>query len=330
MTCDIVIPVYNQLEYTRACLESIKKYTHYPYRLIVIDNGSNRETRDYLKELSRDESLKVLLIRNETNLGYVKAINQGLRISNADYVCLLNNDTKVGKNWLEELIKVAKSDKKIGIVNPGGSPRSLRRKDLEGEWIEIGFAIGFCMLIKKEVIEKIGLLDEAYEIGFWEDIDYCRRAKNAGYICVAAKAAYVYHHSHSTFNLFQKNKVNELFEKNKNIFYSKWGRLLRIAFVISEKEISEKLTNDMLNFAREGHIVYLFLKSSVKIKSKLEHGSVRLIKYPDILFKFCVLMRILNRQKKKEGKRFDKILVDNPNFVYKLQFIVPNLKIDII
>ena len=319
MTCDIIIPVWNQLRLTRDCVEHIVKNTHYPYRLIIIDNGSEKQTEEYLEELSGDNNLHVTLIRNETNLGYVKAINQGLRASDADYVCVLNNDTTVDENWLEELIKVAQNDSKIGIVNPGGSLRSSKKKELSGIWIEIGFATGFCMLIKREVIDRIGFLDEDYGIGFWEDTDYCQRAKKAGYICASAKAACVYHHSHKSFNFFKKNKVNELFEKNKNIFYSKWGRILRIACVISGKDINDKVTNEILKLARDGHMVYLFLKRSAKFKTDIEQVYIRKFKYPDIFFRCCVFIKLLRRQKKK----FDKIYIDNRN----LEFLLKKLHI---
>ncbi len=326
MRCDIIIPVWNQLQLTKDCIEHIIKNTRHPYKLVIIDNGSERQTEEYLKGIDRDSRLQVTLIRNEKNLGYVKAVNQGLRASDADYVCLLNNDTKVGEQWLEELIKVAESDAKIGIVNPGGSLGSFKKKELSGKWIEIGFATGFCMLIKREVVSKIGFFDEIYEIGFWEDTDYCKKAKKVGYICASAKAAYVYHYSHKSFNIFRKNKVNELFEKNKNIFYSKWGRILRIACVIFEKDINNKLTNKISKFVREGHMVYLFFKSSAKIKDHFEQIYIRKFKYPDIFFSWCVAIKILHRRKKK----FDNILTDNSKFARKMQSLAPNLKIGII
>lgn len=201
MHCDIIIPVWNQPRLTKECIDSVIRCTHSPFRLIVIDNGSEKETKDYLIGLKGRADLKIILIRNEQNLGFVKAINQGIKSSDGDYICLLNNDTKVEEGWLGELINVAQSDYKIGIVSPGGFSDSYRKKELRRKWIEIGFAIGACMLIKREVINNIGFFDEAYEIGFWEDTDYCQRAKKAGYICVTAKAAYVFHHSHKTFEI---------------------------------------------------------------------------------------------------------------------------------
>jgi GT2 family glycosyltransferase len=268
----------------------------------------------------------VALIRNETNLGFVKATNQGLRASDADYVCLLNNDTKVDEKWLEELIKVAKNDSKIGIVNPGGFSGSSKKKELSGKWIKVGFTTGFCMLIKREVINRVGFLDEDYGIGFWEDTDYCMRAKKAGYICASAKAAYVYHYSHKSFNFFKKDNVNELFEKNKNIFYSKWGKILRIACVVFEKEINDKFTKEILKLANEGHMIYLFQKWRSKIKMDFKQIYIRRFRYPDILFSYFVFIKILHRRKKK----FTNVLTDNSKFASKLAFITPQLKITVV
>jgi GT2 family glycosyltransferase len=184
------------------------------------------------------------------------------------------------------------------------------------------------MLIKREVINKIGLFDEDYEIGFWEDTDYCQRAKKAGYICAAAKAAYVFHHSHRTFEIFERNKVNGLFEKNKELFYSKWGKLLRIACIVFEKDINLERTDKILKLARDGHMIYLFLRRSASLNVNIEHGNIREYRYPDIFFNFLALIKILQRQKTK--KKFDKVLIDNPEFARRLQSSISNLEIEII
>src|SRR3989338_2365242 len=102
--CDIIIPVWNQLEDTRECIESIKKYTFYTYKLILIDNASNQETSNYLQGLEKADSNNVKIIRNEKNEGFIKAVNKGISRSDSEYVCILNNDTIVTRGWLKELI----------------------------------------------------------------------------------------------------------------------------------------------------------------------------------------------------------------------------------
>src|SRR3990170_4236843 len=114
--CDIVIPVWNQPELTKRCLESITQYTPEPHRVIVIDNASEEPTRNLLKNYSTLEN--VTLITNQENLGFAVAVNQGIRASGSEYVCFINNDVAVTEGWLTELIDVANSDTKIGLVNP--------------------------------------------------------------------------------------------------------------------------------------------------------------------------------------------------------------------
>ncbi len=329
MICDIIIPVWNRLQLTQKCIKSIIKHTHFPYRLILIDNYSDQETEFYLKGIKEHLGQGMEIIRNEQNLGFVKAINQGMRVSQADYLCLLNNDTEVGENWLEELISVAQSSPRIGIVNPGADSSFLNDSAaLKGKWVEVGFASGFCMLIKKEVKDKIGLLDEAYQTGFWEETDYSQRAKIAGYICVSAKGACVQHHGHKTFEYFGKDRVNDLFDKNKELFFKKWGRILQIAYVFLKKSIGPQEAGDILKLARQGHTVYLFLKNSTEIKANINHGSVRQYKSPDIFFHIYVGGKILIRNLGK--KRFNKIIIDSSKFAKLLHFLNRNLHLEII
>ena len=125
--CEIIIPVWNQLERTRRCLTSILAHTRAPYRLLLIDNASEKPTQQFLEQFRRKGLCPVTLIRNEENLGNVKAVNQGIRISNAPYVCALDNDTMVFRGWLEKMIEAAESRKEIGIVNPGSNSLGYKK-----------------------------------------------------------------------------------------------------------------------------------------------------------------------------------------------------------
>ena len=107
MKCDIIVPVWNEPERTASCVEHIFENTRYPYRLILIDNASEPETRNYLEGLKKSRKAEVIIIRNNENLGFVKAVNQGLKLSEGPYVCILNNDTLPGAGWLAELVEFA-------------------------------------------------------------------------------------------------------------------------------------------------------------------------------------------------------------------------------
>jgi len=320
MKCDIIIPVWNQLDFTRKCIESVFKNTDYAFHLIIVDNGSNWPTKEHLDKLARDRKDAVTLIRNEKNLGFIKASNQGIRQSRASYVCFLNNDTQVSEGWLKEMIRVAEAEEDIGIVNPnsntlGCKPKraetldslTKRLKSYTGEWSELALATGFCMLVKRKVIQKVGLFDEIYGMGTFEDADFSKRAQGIGYLCVCARAAYVYHQERRSFIRFKR--FNQDFNRNQQIFSSKWGRQERILYILTREDLSciEKIVEESLISARKGNIVWIFLKKKDKKKIK-KHSNIYTYSLPEHFFNLVSLWKILKRKKK-----FDRIYVDSEN-----------------
>lgn len=327
--CDIIIPVWNQSEVTKDCVAAIIKNTDYPFGLIIIDNGSDDETKCYLESLKEDKRLAVTLIRNEKNLGFVKAANQGMRSSGADYLCILNNDTLVMKNWLTEMINIAKGQAEIGIVNPSsnnlgqrpqkGEPLELYADKLRresGRSVELGSAIGFCMLIKRKVIDDIGLFDEIYGMGNFEDTDFSRRAAKEGFKCVRACGAYVYHRENTSFN--KVKAYEEDFKRNKEIFEFRWGKPKRVAYVLNtvDGNILKKLESGVLKLAREGSWVWYYSWPGTVVPF---HSNVILEKIENDNFYLKTLMKILIKKKK-----FDEVLVGEESFgkiLEKLSFI---------
>lgn len=328
------MPVWNQLPLTRDCIEHIVKNTRHPFRLIIIDNGSERETQEYLKELENNNKGAMTLIRNEANLGFVKAVNQGLQISQAPYICLLNNDVLVSEGWLTEMIKLADSDAKIGIVNPQSEEADCESIDeylknkseglssRQGQFIEIMGAMGFCMLIKREASSKIGLLDEAFGIGGYDDMDYSRRAWQLGYRCVKAKGAYVIHRVHSSFDRFGKKKKRQIGRETRALFWKKWGRIPRVAFILTkplnDQGLFDQVYSQAHNLARDWNMVYCFLKDSAA-SFQIRHQSIRLIRYPDRFFLLRCLGQILKPKKKR--LRYMSVFVDDPGFARFLRII---------
>jgi len=321
MKTDIIIPVWNQLTLTRKCINSIRKNTLYPYGLIVIDNASNEETKAYLESLKEDENLDLILIRNEENLGFVKAANQGIRQSHAPYVCLLNNDTEVTPGWLQEMVKVAQAKDEIGIVNANsntlGTPLSQgespgefaeKLKGYSGEYTELGWATGFCMLVKRKVVGGVGLFDEIYGMGNFEDADFSKRAHELGFICVCAKAAYVYHHERRSF--IKHRKFDKNFQRNREIFYSKWGKQERILYVLTRDNQSYvvKLAQQALSLARAGHIVWIISKGESMNKLNT-HSNIYIYVLPEFCFNILSFWRVLKRKKK-----FNKVYVDDEHY----------------
>lgn len=320
MNCDIIIPVWNELEATRRCLDSIFKNTALEFRIIIIDNGSEPPAGDYLLKLKKEKQ-NIILIKNEQNLGFVKATNQGLKITTADYICLLNNDTVVSASWLENIIKIINLSKEIGIANPQSNDLGQGLKGLSIDdyakkikddltYIEVDYCKGFCMVMKKEVLGKVGLLDENFGRGGFEETDFCRRAWQLGYKRIRVNNAYVWHQSKTSFNRLTKESLNELFIKNRDYYYEKWGKPKRYAYVIFDRVIKKTTYEITLNLARDWHLVYLFIDKSANYKPDIINSNIKLFRYPNFLFIFLVLFKILHRKK----KRFDIIVTDRSWF----------------
>lgn len=324
MSCDIIIPVWNQLEYTKAALAALFKFTSFPFRLIVVDNASAEPTRLLLQRVQNEHPEQVTIIRNAENRGFIKAVNEGIRVSTAEYICLLNNDTEVACGWLVEMVKVAQLREDIGIVNPNSNTLGFKLKkgqSLEavaqelkaetGQWAELAWATGFCMLIKRRVIEKVGLLDEIFGMGMFEDADFSKRAQKQGYLSVCARAAFVYHRERRSFIRHKGFDAN--FEKNRQIFFSRWGRQERILYILFNEDngYADRKNTEALHLARQGAVLWMFRR---KIAGQDEgsmpfHSNIYRYDVPALFFGARCLWRIL-----KKKKRFDKIYVNNMKF----------------
>jgi len=245
--CDIIIPIWNQLEFTERCIDSVEKNTFYPHRLIIVDNGSDDKTAGYLDGLNKRIKGKMLLVKNKKNEGFIKAVNKGISLSKAKFICVLNNDTIVTSSWLGEMVKLFGVDPDIGIVNPssnslgqklskGESPeeQAARAKNRSGAYVNIGCALGFCMLMKRSLFSDIGRFDETYGTGNFEDTDLSMRAKREGYKTVRSCASYVYHEEQGSFNILKTFKRE--FRKNREVFESRWGRMQRVIIVFKDTD----------------------------------------------------------------------------------------------
>jgi len=308
--CDIIIPVWDQLEVTRECVDSILKNTEYPYRLIIVDNASAPSTRDYLDGLKGNKNLDLLLIRNDKNLGFVKAVNQGVVASDAPYLCIMNNDTIASSGWLSEMIDVMKANPSIGLLNPSSNTSgqfpgeksieeyALTLKGLKGEIQELYTCRGFCMIVTREVIKRVGLLDEIYHVGYFDDTDYCKRAQGLGYKTARAKAAYVYHKENVSFKTLKNNK--DLFSDNEKIFFERWGRHVRVGYFVKTASSSSRVDDIATSVARGGHQITIFLKRGLRWPVVIDHFDIRRADVNQAFFDFTSIYKILKRKKKKK------------------------------
>ncbi len=233
----IVLLTHNQLAYTCQCLDSIRLFTDEPYEVIVVDNASTDGTPEYLQSRGG-----VTLLRNETNRGFPAAANQGMRAASGAQVLLLNNDTVPTTGWLRRMLDALHADPAIGLVGPCSNQVSGEQQipvgyddDLVGldgfawEWgkanerrrEDADRLVGFCLLIRREVIDRVGFLDERFGVGCFEDDDYCLRAARAGFRAVIARDAFVHHFGGRTF-IGSGVDFAGLMRRNQALFESKW------------------------------------------------------------------------------------------------------------
>ncbi len=251
--CDIIIPTYGNEDYTIACLKSIKQFTHKDiYRVILVDNGS----KNFAKVEAQLNGMPHLYLHLKTNEGFVGAVNRGIALSTAPYVCLLNNDTRVTNNWLTKLIHHLERQKDLGIVGPltgyheigqdshhslnlhkGLLPPEARTWDIDkintevekayhGHTEKISFVAFLCAVIKREVINQIGLLDPNFKMGMWDDNDYNLMARKVGWRTELAIDTAIYHKGRTTFDVVQKTEgldVDKLLYINKQYLDKKHG-----------------------------------------------------------------------------------------------------------
>ena len=260
MDLSIIIVNWNTSALLQRCLESVVKFTNnIQYKIIVIDNGSN----DGSVEMLTSSFPEVILIQNDKNLGFSRAVNQGIKIANGENVLLLNSDTFIKENSFARMVGLLNKQKHIGamtckILYPDGGSQSAycrfpclagmiyefisivklfshskifykhdvsqwdysKSKELTGEL----WPGGGCLMIKKDVINKVGMLDENFKYAYLEDADMCYRIKKSGYSFYYLTEATVYHHHGFTIsnsNQEFKDLLTLNLQQNKHYFFKK-------------------------------------------------------------------------------------------------------------
>lgn len=249
MLTSIVILAFNNRQKTQACLESIRMFTGTPYELILVDNASTDDTLLYLRQQT-----DIKLIANKDNKGFAAGCNQGMSAAKGDQIVLLNNDTVVSYRWLDNLLGALHSDPRVGIVGAMSNwviplqqmkppysteaeyhqfAEAFNRHD-PAKWREVTCLSGFCVMFRRALVEAIGLMDERFIFGVYEDADYSYRAMKAGYSLLLAGDTFVHHAGNSGFKGggLDMKKIAGL---NRVAYIRKWGfDPDRIAYVLDE------------------------------------------------------------------------------------------------
>lgn len=246
---DIVIPIYNALEDVKHCVASILANSEgFDIQLILVNDASDIDTTEYLRELSTREPC-VNLIQSESNQGYSISSNLGLERSSAAYVVLMNSDIIVTRDWLEKMLHCAQSASNIGIVSPVTNAAiwqsvphipdsslvstvnfpnideiehfSTQVEELSCKaYPELPYIHGYCQFIKREVLDAIGVIDaESYTNGMGSELDFCFRAADAGFKSVVADDTFIYHSKAKSLNKDNRAKSNWY-----HLFVTKYGK----------------------------------------------------------------------------------------------------------
>lgn len=334
--CDIVLLVWNHREETEACLSALRRNTVLPCRLLIVDNGSDAPTREWLQTIEGGPALAVEVLRNERNLGSPGGFNRGLKASRAPHVVILSNDVQPQAGWLEELLAAATSDPRIGIIGPASNTGGQRPpegmtleafaaqlRQREQGWMGMNFGEFFCLMVARPVIERIGYIDESYGMAYFDDTDYCRRAQEVGFRCVRAKRAYVYHQEgrslKDTWGRQRQRKTQ--FDKAAALFASRWGTPERLAYILTGRALHQpqRLAGELDQRLRAFHRIWLYYPGgNGALQTFPEHCD--LLRFPQAPARLAALglWKVLTKK-----KRFHEVVTDDRLLGLALQALRP-------
>ncbi len=233
---DVIIPVYGGAAETMECIESVLAAENdTPSRIVIVnDHTPDSLITDYLYDLEKRNFENLLIIHRTVNGGFSESVNIGMIIAADRDVILLNADTIVQSGWIDRLVSAAKRDPRIGTVTPLSNNaeictipyqcKSLPVKDIAlaqevdyvaatvnaGKYIDIPVAIGFCMYIKRQCLDEIGLFDaDTWGRGYGEEVDFCLKASAQGWRHIMAGDTFIVHRGNVSFGDEKLNRIKE-------------------------------------------------------------------------------------------------------------------------
>lgn len=237
---DVAVPIYNGLHLARRCIDSLVRYSTGPFRIHLVDDGSDSHTARTLDEWASQHG-PVSTLHNPRNLGFVRSCNRVLGTSDADLVVLVNSDTAVAPRWLDKFRRCFTSDPSIGVASPISnfaphlrltplpgcdhlSMNALIERFSERRYPDVTTPEGFCYAISRRCLDTIGVFDPLFDRGYGEESDLALRANYHGLRTVCVDDTYVYHRGRGTFGQATRD---ELYHRNKVIFHDRWGARFR-------------------------------------------------------------------------------------------------------
>jgi GT2 family glycosyltransferase len=250
---DIIIVVRDQLDYFKACIDSIKQTTN-KYHLYIWDNASGPETSEYINSLlqsydsERDLDWKITTVRSETNTGFIHPNNEMAALGESPYIILLNSDTKVFENWDKTMMGFMKKHEDVAQVGYWGGHLSDDGRGFGGSnGFDIDYVPGWCFCIKRETYDEFKLFSDKLRFAYCEDSDFSLRLKEAGKRIYALHTPLVHHYQNKTVVAVEKEGSLDLratFDYNHKYIKERWKYYLANERVmLKRKAKDEPLSN---------------------------------------------------------------------------------------
>lgn len=259
--CDVIVPVYNAPDWLKLCVYSI--FINTPLaslgKVYLINDCSDALTTNCIANLKEKYSEHIEVVHNKKNLGFVKSVNKGLRLSKSKYVLLLNTDCLISKNTIIKLMNHMEMNSRVGLISPIASNAAnltleifegfsytqmdaLLYKRFKGKTFDACTVVGNCLMISRKCINEVGLLDEMYGMGYGEETDYQFKAMSKGFDAKVAIDTYVFHKAEVSFG--NSEEKAEKINKNRDIFFNRWETEYR-------KEIERYSKKDPIKYIKD-------------------------------------------------------------------------------
>lgn len=281
MKVDVVIPIYNHLEWVELCVKTIFYNTNMSCinKIYLIDDNSNLETKKGLEKIKNRYGDIIDITYNKKNQGFVKNCNYAFKNTKAEYVLLLNSDCLVSKNAIEKMLTAMKNDKKIGLLCPISSKAAnlsyplvegydyqkinyLFENQFKGKTFDACTVVGNCLLVSRQLIKKIGGFDEIFEKGYTEETDYQFRAMSKGYSAKVLIDTYVFHECRVSFG--EDEKQLKIRQEHLDIFFSRWGKEYDKLYKKYEKNNPIDYINENLKFETQNSDLSFVIDNNTK------------------------------------------------------------------